>query len=185
MIRTVFAILIILSSTSCKKKPAYDSFNEKDLDFVSYYSDAKKTIKFIDTSGVINSWRQTNYNRYFHELISIYGATGHFQEDYTVSYIPNSGSGELYISVTSASYGQPDKLSLSFYDYANEISIANLNQQSNSLVINGITYNKVYSFKLYMFTVSNKYDSASLLFNRDHGIIQMKYSNGRIVTRTD
>jgi hypothetical protein len=78
----IIAILFFLFS--CSKKKTYQSFSEKELDFVSY--SAGQTVRLIDTNNIVRTFVQDTLERGFHEFIDLYGRTHDFQELFSVRY---------------------------------------------------------------------------------------------------
>lgn len=179
--------ILLLGVYSCKKdKPVYRSFSEQELEFVSYAPG--QTIKFIDTNQVIHTFLQDHFYRAFDEFVGMFGNTGDFQEEYEVAY-NTSSSTSLYLTLFL--YGgfypyTPGELVIDFCTYKVQTNTAALLPAIDATTINGQTYTKVYSIKMYKNgAVANNSDTATLLYNRQYGVIQLKLPSGKTITRTE
>lgn len=167
--------------TSCKKDKHYFKFSSKELDFVSYSEG--QNIKFIDTNFIIYSLIQKAFVRNFHEQIGITGKTGNFIENYETSYI-SEGSVLAFGFSVSLNAGARPSLYINFNSYgvyATPDSLSTI----NSIVISGVTYKNVYTIKAYkndQFTNNN--DTVTLYTNKEYGIIQLVFPNGKKIVRT-
>jgi len=177
----VLLIIGLLSVTlySCRKE-TYLHFTEKQLVFVNYTEG--QSIKFIDTASVVHTLVQNSYERKFHESVGIFGRSGNFLEQYQVTYYaPNNDDLDLTVSMrgpvlelTFASYGlinaRPDSLT---YTYP-------------TLTINGKAYNEVYTLKLIQNSpYTNTTDTATLFHNKEFGVLQLLFPNGKKIMRVD
>ena len=182
------AILIIgiISTTlfsSCKKEKSYLHFTDKQLVFVNYSKG--QNLKFIDTTSVLQTLIQDKYRREFHEQVGLYGKTGALTEEYEVLYrAENNGSLDLQINVDALNRS----LSLEIVSYWNHIALNpdSLQPTIPSLTINGKTYNDVYSLKMFKNAqYINNTDTATLFQNKEYGVIQLLFPNGKRIIRAD
>lgn len=181
------AVIIIatLSATffvSCRKKK-YLHFTDKQLVFVNY---AKyQHLKFFDTTSVLQTLVQQSYRREFHEQVGIYGKTGELTEEYEVLYrAENNGSLGFQVGVDVLS----PSLTLEIDSYWNHITLNpdSLQPAFSSLTINGKTYNDVYVLTMYKDAqYVNSVDTATLFHNKQYGIIQLLFPNGKKIIRAD
>lgn len=177
------ALLVLFGFSSCEKDPNYIRFSEKELDFVSYKEG--QMIEFIDTSGHINVLKQQDYNRDFFELFGFFGSHDEFVEQYWVSYGALSGGMSLYLSVEAEKGGLGPGFSLSVNDFRNENWLSSFALPEIIMDVNGRAYENVYAIKLYKVQNISKTDSATVFWNRQFGLLQMMYSNGKSITRVD
>jgi len=164
---------------SCRKERYYH-FTEKQLAFVNYTEG--QPIKFIDTASVVHTLTQSSYVRKFREGFGIAGKNGHFTEEYQVTYYaPNNGNLDLYVHMKGA------LLALSFTSYGvTDAFPDSLTYTYPTLTINGKEYNEVYTLKL----IKNKpyldkNDTATLFHNKEFGVIQLLFPNGKKIMRVD
>ena len=185
---TIMKKLIILGFIgltffSCKKEKTYLRFNEKQLVFVNYSKG--QSLKFIDTASVPQTLIQDQYRREFREQVGLYGKTDALTEEYEVSYrSENNGHLGFHISVDAISRS----LSIEFLSYYNNILTSPDSLQSTipSLTINGQTYTDVYTLKMFKYSqYINNSDTATLFHNKQFGVIQLLFPNGKKVIRTD
>ena len=182
------AILIIgiIGATlfsSCKKEKYYLHFTDKQLVFVNYSKG--QSLKFIDTTSVLQTLIQDKYQREFREQVGLYGKTGALTEEYAVLYhAENNGRLGLQISVDAITRS----LSLEIASYWNHFAISPDSLQATiaSLTINGKTYNDVYTLKMYKNAqYINSTDTATLFHNKQYGVIQLLFPNGKRIIRVD
>lgn len=177
----LFVSVALLVLLSCTKEKHYHRFTGKELDFINYTE--RQTIKFIDTNTVIHTLEQKVYRRDFHETVSIYGRTGSFLERYEV----------LYQSLTGNSVGldisfdkEQRTISVDFCNYKIFTTIDSLDQILPAVTINGTTYTDVYTMKVYKLgSYPGNSDTATLYHNKQSGVIQLLFPNGRRILRTD
>ena len=168
---------------SCKKRSTYLRFSEKQLDFVNYSEG--QIIKFIDTASTLQILKQNQYRRYFHEQIGILGRTGIFTEEYEVAYrAENNGGLGLQISVSAL--GRSLYVEIESYWNFYAIVLDSLQSTIPSLSVNGKIYRNVYPIKMYKHAqyIDNS-DTATLFSNREYGIIQLVFPNGKKIVRAD
>lgn len=181
------AILIIgltgVMLFSCKKEKSYLKFTEKQLVFVNYTEG--QNLKFIDTASVVHTLVQYKYLRSFHEHIGIYGKTGAFTEEYE-AYYSAQNNGDIDLSVILNSKSLPP-LEISFASYATFATPDSITYTFPSLTINGKTYNEVYTLKMYKDGRynTNPNDTATLFHNKEFGVIQLLFPNGKKIVRVD
>src|SRR5687767_2726947 len=169
----VVLVIGIISATlflSCKKEKSYLHFTDKQLIFVNYSKD--QTLKFIDTTSVLQTLIQESYQREFRKQVGLYGETGALTEEYEVLYrAENNGSLGFQVHVDALNRS----LSLEIESYWNHIALNpdSLRPAASSLTINGKTYNDVYLLTMYKNAqYVNSTDTATLFHNREYGIIQ-------------
>jgi hypothetical protein len=164
---------------SCRKE-RYLHFTEKQLVFVNYIEG--QSIKFIDTAAVVQTLVQKAYERKFSESIGIAGKTGNFTEEYKVNYYASYNSDlDLYINMKGP------LLELSFASYGATYAFPDsLTYTYPTLTINGKEYNEVYILKLIKNRPTiNKNDTATLFHNKEFGVIQLLFPNGKKIVRID
>jgi hypothetical protein len=177
--------LLILSITgliffSCKKEKIYHSFNEKQLVFVNYSKG--QNLKFIDTSLVVQTIQQFQFHRDFREQVGLYGKTGVLSEEYEVVYSPGNSDLDLHISLMA----QVPVLDVTFASYRISQRLDSLNFTFPSITINGKSYSEVYTLKVYKNgQYINNNDTATLFHNKQFGVIQLLFPNGKKIIRTD
>ncbi|MFC6996192.1 hypothetical protein [Rufibacter roseus] len=178
----VIIAFVLLGLCSCITPPAdYNKFTEGELDFVSYHEG--QSIKFIDTNNVVGIYKQTEYERYFYEFNGMMGPTNTFQEKYRVTF---SGAGYLFVALGAEviSYPGAGGLNIQFNNYTVSGS-AVFSPRLSSKVINGITYKDVYSIRAFKPGTPYLSDTATMYYNREHGVIQLLFPNGKSITRID
>lgn len=182
------AVLIIgiVSATlflSCKKEKSYLHFTDKQLVFVNYSKG--QNLKFIDTTSVLQTLKQEKYRREFRDQVGLYGKTGLLTEEYEVLYrAENNGSLGLQIDVDARNRS----LSLEIESYWNHIALNpdSLQPAFSSLSINGKAYNDVYALKMYKNAqYVNSTDTTTLFHNKEYGVIQLLFPNGKKIVRAD
>lgn len=177
----IYLTVIILILASCKKDKHYFKFSDKELDFINYLKG--QNIKFIDTRNNTFSLIQTSFVRDFHELISVTGRTGTFLEYYEISY-STKGSAVAYGLEISLNKSRPS-LYIKFNNYGLFVTPDSL-PTINSIKIDGVTYENVYTITTYKNDqFNNNTDTATLFSNREYGIIQLVFPNGKKIVRTD
>ncbi|GAA4311582.1 hypothetical protein GCM10023183_30400 [Nibribacter koreensis] len=149
----------------------------------------KETFKLIDSTKAIHQMSQSLYDRYFFEWIGFFGSSNEFQEVYQVSY-GSDGPSPIDLSVNLESYIGEGHSAYDLRIQINEFEVyASPNKLTPSVVpleIMGRPYNRVYSLKAYSLKVPNVIqDSAIVLWNREYGLIQLQFSNGKTITRKD
>jgi hypothetical protein len=181
--RTVLIIAIIATILlSCKKDKSYLRFTEKELVFVNYSTG--QNLKFIDTAAVLQTLIQDQYTREFREQVGLYGRTGGLTEEYEVSYHAQNSDLDLHIQVDALNRS----LSLEIASYWNHIAVSpdSLQPTIASMTISGKTYNDVYSLKMYKNAqYINNNDTATLFHNKQYGVIQLLFSNGKRIIRAE
>jgi hypothetical protein len=182
----VVFIIGIISATfflSCKKEKTYLKFTDKQLVFVNYSKG--QNLKFIDTASVLQTLTQGSYRREFREQLAITGSTGAFTEEYEVSYrAENNSSIGFQIDVDARSRS----LSVEINSYWNHplLNPDSLQPATSSLTISGKTYNDVHMLKMYKNAqYVNNADTATLFHNKQYGLIQLLYPNGKRIVRAD
>jgi len=177
--------LLILSITglvffSCKKEKTYHSFNEKQLVFVNYSND--QDLKFIDSSSIVQTIQQSQYHRDFREQVGLYGKTGVLSEEYEVAYSPGNSDLNLHISLTA----WVPLVDIAFASYQTSERLDLLNYTFPAITINGKGYSEVYTLKVYKNGQQiNNNDTATLFHNKQFGVIQLLFPNGKKIIRTD
>ena len=73
---------------SCTRDKTYQTFTEKELDFVNYSQG--QTVRMIDTNNTMLSFVQDTIKREFREFIGVYGKTQNFHELFWVQYSSNT-----------------------------------------------------------------------------------------------
>lgn len=172
---------------SCKKdKPVYKPFTDIELTFVSYSTG--QNIKFIDTNNLSHNLSQSHYLREFAQFTGLSGKSNNFQEKYEVSFYSNNSS-DLYLKLFL--YGQfhpytPGELIIDFSNYKVLCRADSLYSVINSIIINNNNYENVYSFKAYKNgIIVNNHDTATILYNKQYGVIRLLFPNGKTITRTN
>jgi hypothetical protein len=171
--------LIVTALSACFKKKTYHAITEEALAFVSYKQE--QTLKFTDTNNLPVTLPQEDYSREFHQQISIYGGTGHFTEEYSVSYYAHDFSSpliDLSLRVTGASFS----IIMCSYLASGE---AKKITAVPSLTINGKTYSNVYSIAMQAMYGAPPHPQAILYWNKEYGAIQLLFPSGKAVTRID
>lgn len=182
--KTGLSIAVISAAVflSCKKDKTYFHFTDKQLVFVNYSQGQQ--LKFIDTNSVLQPLKQDSYKREFREQLSFFGGTAAFTETYQVSYIAPNNSIGMQVHVASPSGALSLEIN-SYWSYA-PLVIDSLQPALSSLVISGKTYDDVYLLKLYKNALYvNSTDTATLFINKQYGVIQLRYPNGKTITRAD
>ena len=179
----IIGIISVTLFLSCKKEKSYLHFTDKQLVFVNYSKG--QSLKFIDTTSVVQTLTQESYRREFREQVGLYGKTGALTEEYEVLYrAENNGSLGLQIDVDALSRS----LSLEIASYWNQIALNpdTLQPPFSSLSINGKTYDDVYALKMYKNgQYVNSTDTATQLHNKEYGVIQLLFPNGKRIIRVD
>lgn len=179
----IFTTATILTLASCKKDKIYNSFSSKELHFVSYTEG--QSLKFIDTNLITYSLTQNVFLREFDEQIGLYGRTGFFSENYEVSYSSNGSTLAFGFNISLSTRSIPS-LHINFCDYGLYAAPDSILTTINSIVINGITYKNVYTIKGYKNEqYLNNNDTAILYHNKQYGIIQLLFPNGKRIVRTE
>jgi hypothetical protein len=183
MKRLIIIGFIGLTFFSCRKDK-YVHFDTRQLVFVNYL--ARQELKFIDTASVVDTLEQTIYSRDFSQAHGLFGYSGDFIEKYNVSYVlQNTGIEQLRI-FQSAARGVPGySLSLSFFSYGTLANPDSLSSPFSALTINGKTYTDVYSLKVYKDSFLNSNDTATLFNNKEYGVIEMLFPDGKKIVRTE
>lgn len=180
-------IPILFFLFSCTKKNTYQSFSEKELDFVSYST--KQTIRLIDTNNTVRTLIQDTLERKFREFLGFYGRTHNFHESYSVRYFSITPGPSLGFSIDLSGKFYPyalGELNIFFNDYIIVAIVDSLRPAAPALTISGTTYSNVYSLKAYKFGgTPNNTDTATMYYNRQYGIIQFLFPNGKSFTRTN
>ena len=168
---------------SCKKDKSYLRFTEKELVFVNYSKG--QNLKFVDTALALQTLIQNQYRREFREQVGLYGRTGGLTEEYEVSYhVQNSDNLTLHVKVDALDRS----LSLEMASYWNHVAVNpdSLQPTIPSLTISGKLYNDVYSLKMYKNAqYINNNDTATLFHNKQYGVIQLLFPNGKRIIRAD
>jgi len=165
---------------SCKKDKTYHSFNEKQLAFVNYSNG--QNLKFIDTSSVVQAIQQFQFHRDFREQVGLFGKMGILSEEYEVTYSPGNSDLGLHISLGA----QLPFVDVTFASYQTFQRIDSLNYSFPSVTINGKNYSDVYTLKVYKNGQQiNNNDTATLFHNKQFGVIQLMYPNGKRIIRVD
>jgi hypothetical protein len=179
----IIGIIGTIFFLSCKKEKSNLHFTEKQLVFVNYSKG--QNLKFIDTTSVLQTLTQESYRREFREQVGLYGKTGALTEEYEVLYrAENNGGIGFHIDVDALNRS----LSLEIDSYWNHIALNldSLQPTISSLTINGKTYNDVYLLKMYKNAqYINSTDTATLFHNKEYGIIQLLFPNGKRIIRAD
>ena len=172
----------MLIHVSCKKEE-YLRFTEKQSIFVNYEKD--QVLKFIDSSLNIQTLEQTKFRRDFHETRTLYGGTGNFYEQYEVSYRPRD-NGDLFFNV-KVQREFACSLDITFFTFnTRDVCIDSLPAPIPSISINGKTYTDVYLVKMYGGSnFPNSIDTATLYHNKQFGVIQLLFRDGKKIVRTD
>jgi hypothetical protein len=181
MKRILIAGLIgVILFSSCKKK-SYLYFSQKQLVFVNYSNG--QDLMFIDTASLLQPLSQYKYRREFREQVGLFGKTGALLEEYEVAYRgENSGSFGLQISVNAISRS----LSIEFASYFNNVtSPDSLQSTFPSMSINGKTYTDIYTLKMYKNLDLNNSDTATLFHNKEYGVIELLFPDGKKIVRAD
>ncbi|QHL87759.1 hypothetical protein GU926_10090 [Nibribacter ruber] len=176
-------MLFLGSVAGCTKKDKYYRFSEKELDFVSYSQG--QTLKFLDTLGQVQTVPQLVYRREMVDVTywSLWGGR-EFLEQYEVRY--SSGQGiSLDVSLEAGSLTSGYGFSLMVNNFWRDLTPEEEVASPVPTVINGQTYQNVYTFTAYPTSGGYKKDSATVFWNREYGLIQLLYSNGKSITRTD
>lgn len=178
-------ILGILSATlfsSCKKEKKYLYFTDRQLAFVNYSEG--QNLKFIDTTSVLQSLVQDKYVREFNEHVGLFGNNS-YTEEYEVQYrAENNHNLGFQIKVGAADRS----LLLQMLSYSNYIPaiLDSLFPSIPSIIIDGKTYTDVYLLKMYKNgQYVNSSDTATLFHNKQYGIIQLLFPNGKRIIRAD
>lgn len=158
------------------------SFSDKQLDFVNYTSG--QSLKFLDTLSVLQTLNQYSYRREFDQVISITGGTSTFVEDYEVHYAPmGNGDIDLHVSQDASS---TSTVFLTFASYQTFVRADSLLPSFSALTINGKVYTNVYTLKMFKDgQYVNNNDTATLFHNRQFGAIQLLFSTGKKIVRSD
>ena len=178
--KAVIICLLFMTIISCRKKKNIP-FTDKELEFVSYTPDQKQ-IKFIDSTGAISTLFQTYYDRSFRVVSGLFN-TSDYYESYEVSYTSRDTTGQirngqLIISLNGFSSYTPANLDLYFYDYSGAFKPDSLYKDTRTFSINNKNYTDVYKLKM-------RNDSTIVYYNKQYGLIQMVYKNGKTITRTE
>jgi hypothetical protein len=176
----ITGLISVILFSSCKKK-SYLYFSQKQLVFVNYSKG--QALKFIDTASLLQPLSQYKYRREFREQVGLFGKTGALLEEYEVAYRgENSGSFGLQISVNAIS----SSLSIEFASYFNIVtSPDSLQSTIPSMIINGKTYTDIYTLKMYKNQDLNNSDTATLFHNKEYGVIELLFPDGKKIVRAD
>jgi hypothetical protein len=176
----IAGLIAVILFSSCKKK-SYLYFSQKQLVFVNYSKG--QDLKFIDTASLLQPLSQYKYRREFREQVGLFGKTGALLEEYEVAYRgENSGSFGLQISVNAISRS----LSIEFASYFNNVtSPDSLQSTFPSMSINGKTYTDIYTLKMYKNLDLNNSDTATLFHNKEYGVIELLFPDGKKIVRAD
>lgn len=182
-------ILLVVCLSSCKKdKTIYNSFTEKELDFVSYAEG--QDIKIIDSIGAAHILGQSHYMREFKKLGNgWFDWTTKFQEQYEVGF--NALTISPLISIRLFLYSEfhnysSGRVTITINNYSVSSVARDINPPVNNIVVNSINYQSVYSFKAYKDGIQvNNSDTATIYWNKQYGFIQLLFPNGKSFTRTD
>ena len=176
----ITGLIGVIVFSSCTKKN-YLYFSEKQLVFVNYSKG--QDLKFVDTASLLQTLSQDEYHRQFREQLGVLGKTGNFIEEYEVAYrAQNGGSLGLHISVSANS-----SVSLEFASYFNLlIRPDSLQSTIPSMSVNGKTYTDIYTLKMYKnYQDINNSDTATLFHNKEYGVIQLLFPDGKKIMRVD
>lgn len=177
----ITGLIGVIVFSSCTKKN-YLYFSEKQLVFVNYSKG--QDLKFVDTASLLQTLSQNEYHRDFREQLGVLGKTGNFIEEYEVGYrAQNNGSLGLHISVSANS-----SVSLEFASYSSNLLMSPDSLQSTipSMAINGKTYTDIYMLKMYKnYQDINNSDTATLFHNKEYGVIQLLFADGKKIMRVD
>ncbi|AHM63384.1 hypothetical protein D770_25705 [Flammeovirgaceae bacterium 311] len=159
-------------------------FDEEQLDFIAY--DEGQSLSLIDTIGVRYVLNQNEYKRDFRKVIGYWGVEGHY-EYYQVDFSPSDNHKPR---LTVELYTEDSHLWIEFWGYTvyapvkhntgNDPQFKDIYQSIN---IDGKIYEDVY--KLIAYKDDHMNESATLFWNKEHGVIQLLLSNGKTVTRDE
>lgn len=184
--KNCFLFICLAVVFSCKKdKSGRQSFNEKELDFVSYTQG--QAIKLIDSNNSFHLLNQNQYLRDFAPIASIFGSSQRFYEKYEVSFTSSTAPSLIVVDVRL--YGkyepyQPGTILINACNYIAYTSVDSL-KPINSLVVNGKNYLKVYPIKSSKDGIFNSSDTATIFWNKEFGLIQLLFPTGKSISRTD
>ena len=171
---------------SCTRDKTYQSFTEKELDFVNYSQG--QTVRMIDTNNTMLSFVQDTIKREFREFIGVYGKTQNFHELFWVQYSSNINP-PLGFSVSVSGKFYPyalGELGIRFENYLINVIVDSLKPPTPTLTIAGTTYSNVYSLKAYKYGSSpNNIDTARMYYNKQYGIIQFLFPDGKYIIRAN
>jgi len=177
----IYTTVIITIFSSCKKHEVNRDFTSNELDFVNYSQG--QAIKFIDTNFITYSLSQTLFEHDFRQF-SVIGGTRYLGEYYEVSYSNNVNATTFNYNITLRAASRPS-MEINFNNYGVAATPDSLNAV-NSIIINGMAYNNVYSIKVYKQNPQfNSNDSATLYSNKQFGIIQLLFPDGKRIVRTN
>ena len=169
-----------LAFSACKKDRYYE-FSGKELDFVNY--NEGQVIKFIDTTSVTYTLKQSAFRRDFFEVVSILVGTGDFMEQYQVSYVPTVGN-SLFLGISHDKNSKT--IDVDFCNYSVAANKDSLFQGFPEITINGVRYTNAYAIKVYKNEpLGGNSDTATLYPNRQYGVLQLMFPDGKRIVRTD
>ncbi len=184
--------------TSCKKDKYY-KFSSKELDFVNYGEG--QTIKVIDTNLITHTLVQRAYKREFHERWSTFTPSRQFSETYEVSYLTQPGTYTYSLGFSISLDKERKTLDIDFNGYGLFANPDSLHPSISLISINGVNYSDVYTLKVYSLSgtaagtygqfvfINGQYtrntDTATLYHNRQYGVIQLLFPNGKRIIRTE
>ena len=183
ILNKIVPVLFLLFS--CTKDKVYKPFSERELDFVNY--SVGQTIRLLDTNNAVHTFVQDTLQREFREFIGINGRTHDFHELFSVQYYSTIEPLGFSIGISGKFYPYTlGELSIFFGDYMIIAIVDSLRPTMPTLTITGTTYSNVHSLKAYKYGWSpNNTDTATMYYNKQYGIIQFLFPNGKSFIRTN
>jgi hypothetical protein len=178
----VSLVSFLIFFAACKKQEVYHAFTSQEEDFISYRKD--QPLKFVDTSGVTQTLSQLYYRREYLQVRSGFLPSGIFYEWYNVDYFcAEKTNFSLGVSASAPPYHWVE---INFELYNRIINLDSLPEKKDNILINGSGYNGVYRMKMNKgYGLLNTADTATLFYNKEYGVIQLLFPNGKSITRTN
>ena len=192
----LFVTVVLTIFSSCKKEKYY-RFSPKELDFVNYSEG--QDLNYLDTNLNRRALIQVTYKRDFHERYGMLIRTREFFETYEVLY--HAGTSRYAMGFSIALDKEDKTLDIDFDGYEVFANPDSLYPSVSSVSINGVSYSNVYKLKAYNRSGSaagtygkflwvngelvKNTDTATLFHNKQYGVIQLLFPNGKRVLRID
>lgn len=183
----VFSSILSLASCLSANDDDMNPLSGNELDFVSY--EQGETIKLEDTTGFVHQMDQSAYGNKFTQRTGWWGSVG-FYETYRVRFT-STDSAHFYLAVDVDAHSSYLYVRLS--GYTAEIiveprssNVEPLQKNYDTYIIDGKSYNDVYTLKMFKaFESKDSPDTAKLFWNREYGAIQLLFPDGKTIIRVD
>ena len=177
---TLILTVLLVAFAGCKKDIHIFPFDSRQSDFANY--SRGQVLKFIDTASSQKTLNQIIYNRDFWRPNGDAKRSITEFERYTAMYESNDKtlSIDLY---TEANAPKPVFIRVNHY-FAKFLS-TEVDHAYSTININGVSYSNVYKIKMIKMSSPDASDTATLFHNREYGVIQVLFPNGKAITRID